>query len=164
MRCFANPSSKRTASLVWPRLFGRSTTCTLTDESGRFELPNSNRQIRLLGAGFLPKFVPGRGHHVIELERSPTLRVRLIDARSGEPIDKGEVFVVYASAAKKGPFPTNRAGVRVTRVLKPGDVRVLGRAEGFEESQPRAVTLKPGEETEVVLELTPQDQPKTPDP
>ena len=90
------------------------------------------------------------------LKRSPTLTVRLLDDSNGEPIERGEVFVIYSSATMKGPFPTNRAGVKISRVLQSGDVRVIGKAQGYEESQPQALTLEPGKESEVALRLRPK--------
>jgi len=130
--------------------------CTNPQKDGFFEMPDSKAMtLRVSLAGYYPETVPAQGQHLIVLKRSPTLTVRLIDAASGEPIDSGEVFVVYPSAAKKGPFPTNRAGVKIARILDPGEVRLIGRAEGYEESEPKPVTLVVGQEIEADLELRP---------
>ena len=112
--------------------------------------------IRASAEGYFPETVPALGHQTIVLERSPTLTVRLLDDSNGEPIDSGEVFVIYSSATMKGPFPTNRTGVKISRVLQPGDVRLIGKADGYEESKPQAVTLEPGEQSEVSLRLRPK--------
>ena len=78
--------------------------------------------------------------------------MRLVDA-DGEPIDEGEVWIIYPTATRKGPFPVNRAGVRISRLLEPGEVRVIGQAEGYEDSVPVAVELEPGKESEATVTL-----------
>jgi hypothetical protein len=131
--------------------------CVETDTEGRFEVIDSaSMKVRVSAPGFFPQTVAATGHHEIVLERSPSLRVRLVDATTQEPIDEGEVFVIYPSARRKGPFPANRNGVLITRVLDPGQIRVIGRAEGYEESEAVAVELERGQESEATLELEPR--------
>jgi hypothetical protein len=131
--------------------------CVGSDARGHFEIVDSDvNQLRVSVEGYFPKTVPASGHHAIVLVRSPTLLVHLVDASSREPLDKGEVFVIYPSAKKKGPFPANRAGVRIARVLPAGEVRLIAHAEGYAPSEPFAVMLKPGMETEATLELRPE--------
>lgn len=133
--------------------------CVQPQEDGTFELPDSKHMdLRVTLEGHYPEIVPAQGKHLVVLRHSPTLFVRLRDATNGEAIDSGEVFVVYPSAVKKGPFPTNKAGVRIGRILDPGEVFLLGRAQGYEESDPKPATLVPGEETTVDLELQPVDK------
>jgi hypothetical protein len=136
--------------------------CVSTDGAGGFELFDAEyMSIRIGAAGYFPQVVEAQGHQEIVLERSPTLTVRLIDASSRKPIDSGEVFVVYPSAKKKGPFPTNRAGVRITRILQPGEVRLIARADGYEDSDPYRIELERGGESEATLELRPKpEQPE----
>ncbi len=131
--------------------------CANPTKTGTFLLPDSRHMmIRASAEGYFPETVPALGHQTIVLKRSPTLTVRLLDDSNGEPIEVGEVFVIYPSATMKGPFPTNRSGVKISRVLQPGDVRLIGKADGYEESKPQAVTLEPGEESEVSLRLRPK--------
>ncbi len=131
--------------------------CANPTETGTFKLPDSRHMmIRASAEGYFPETVPALGHQTIVLKRSPTLTVRLLDDSNDEPIDSGEVFVIYSSATMKGPFPTNRSGVKISRVLQPGDVRLIGKADGYFESKPQAVTLEPGEESEVSLRLRPK--------
>ena len=131
--------------------------CTNPTKTGTFMLPDSRHMmIRASADGYFPETVPALGHQTIVLKRSPTLTVQLIDDSNGEPIDSGEVFVIYSSATMKGPFPTNRTGVKISRVLQPGDVRLIGKADGYEESKPQVVTLEPGKESEVSLRLRPK--------
>lgn len=128
--------------------------CGLAGENGEFDIPDSTAMpMRVTAEGYLSAIAPCAGYQRVTLKRAPALFARVVDAATGEPIEKSEVVVVYSSSETKGPFPANRAGVRVQRVLKPGDVRVIGRAEGYEPSAPEAVTLKPGEEAEVLLKL-----------
>jgi hypothetical protein len=128
--------------------------CVGSDARGHFEIVDSEvNELRVSAVGYFPETVPASGHHAIVLERSPTLLVRLVDAETRRPLAKGEVFVIYPSAKKKGPFPTNRAGVRIARVLQPGDVRLIAHAEGYAPSEPVALTLDPGKESEATLEL-----------
>ena len=131
--------------------------CTNPSKTGTFFLPDSTHMmIRASAVGYYPETVAALGHHAIVLKPSPTLTVRLLDDSNGEPIEVGEVFVIYPSATMKGPFPTNRSGVKISRVLQPGEVRLIGKADGYEESKPQAVTLEPGEEREVSLRLRPK--------
>ncbi len=131
--------------------------CSNPTKAGTFELPDSQRmQLRVGAEGYFSQVVPARGHQAIVLLRSPTLTVRLLDDSTGEAIDSGEVFVIYSSATMKGPFPANRAGVKISRILRSGEVRLIGKAEGYEESKPQAVTLDPGKESEVSLRLVPK--------
>ena len=44
-----------------------------------------------------------------------------------ERIEKGQVLVSYPSGKERGPFPANRAGVRIRRGLLPGEIRVVFR-------------------------------------
>jgi hypothetical protein len=130
--------------------------CVGSDARGHFEIVDSNvNQLRVSAEGYFPEMVPASGHHAIVLERSPTLLVHLVDASSREPLEKGEVFVIYPSARKKGPFPVNRAGVRIARVLPAGEVRLIAHAEGYAPSAPFAVTLERGKESEATLALKP---------
>jgi hypothetical protein len=128
--------------------------CIETDENGYFDVVSTDEMpIRISATGFFPQQREAQGHHEVVLLRSPTLVVRLVEASSGEPIDAGEVYVVYPTATKKGPFPTNRSGVRIARLLDPGEVRVIARAKGFEDSDPQKVELEPGKESEATLRL-----------
>jgi hypothetical protein len=130
--------------------------CVLTDAGGAFELPDSELGIVVVDSReHLPGFAPAEGHHSFRLVESPQLLVHLIDAVSGEPIVGGEVHVLFPSAIRRGPFPTGRGGVRISRLLEPGEIRVLARAEGYEDPVPRAVRLEAGEETQVTIRMEP---------
>ena len=131
--------------------------CGNPSKTGTFLLPDSKRlMIRASADGYFSQTVPALGHQAIVLERSPTLTVRLLDDTNGEAIESGEVFVIYSSATMKGPFPTNRAGVKISRILRSGEVRLIGKADGYEQSEPQAVILEPGKASEVSLRLIPK--------
>ena len=132
--------------------------CEDTDARGKFELPTrADLSIRVMVKDYLPVIRPAEGNHRIKMTRSPVLFVRLVDAVSGKAIENGEILVVYPTSVKKGPFPVGRAGVRITRVLRPGDVRILVDAKGYRESMPRPVVLEAGLESELIIELVPVD-------
>ena len=129
--------------------------CVTSNVDGSFEVPDSSAlTLRVKATGYYAQILPAAGHHEIVLERSPTLTVRLVDAATGEPIESGEVFIVYPSARQKGPFPVNRAGVRIARILELGEVQLLATAEGYTLDKPQRVELERGKQTEVTLKLT----------
>jgi hypothetical protein len=105
--------------------------------------------------GFLPVKTPKADavDAPVVLDASPSLLVRLVAAASGEPIGEGKVWVVYPTGREIGPFPVNRAGVRVQRVLAPGKARLRVEAPGYASGRPREIELVGGEETSVELEL-----------
>ena len=90
--------------------------CVKTDANGAFELPDSRRGIVVVDSrDHLPAFAPADGHHRFRLVEAPQLLVHLVDDVTGEPIIGGEVYVLFSSAIKRGPFPTGRGGVRISR-------------------------------------------------
>ena len=130
--------------------------CVSSGKDGEFEIPDSTENyIRIAAKGYFPETVDAKGHHEIMLRQSPTLVVRLFDRTTGEPVDAGELMVIYPSAVQRGPFPFNRNGVKISRVLEPGEVRLLATAEGYKASKPKAVTLEAGETVETSLKLEP---------
>lgn len=132
--------------------------CVESDERGRFDIMDSEENtLRIAADGFFPESTPATGHHVVTLRQSPSLFVLVVDAATEEPLDESEVFVVYPSAKRMGPFPARQAGVRILRILEPGVVRVIAKAGGYEEGSPVEVTLEPGEASEVVLKLRKPD-------
>jgi len=134
--------------------------CSALDEQGRFKLPDSRPdRMRIVAEGYLPRVVSAvmrSGPWV--LDRASTLRVHLRDARTGEPVGEGEVDVLYASGRRRGPFPANRAGVRV-RTMDPGVVHLTASAAGYRESAPLERTLVAGETLEVFIDLDPLGDP-----
>lgn len=131
--------------------------CSQTDETGYFSLPDSEQDsLRIVADEYLPREVPGTAVVApIVLELAPSLWVHLLDGASGKPLAEGEVSVVYSSGHAQGPFPVNASGVRVRRVLKPGEVRIVATVPGYVQDAPLPTELESGKETEVTLELRP---------
>jgi hypothetical protein len=128
--------------------------CARTSDAGFFELPDSRLDtLRLSADGFLPKFVRAveRDEPVV-LERAAILVARVRDAKTKEPLDAGDLLVVYPSGVREGPFPFNANGVRV-KTMQPGAVRIVARAVGYVDSEPQALELVAGKETETRLDL-----------
>jgi hypothetical protein len=135
--------------------------CATTDESGWFELPDSRLDtLRYFAEGYLPKLLPAveRDKPVV-LGRAATLRARVYDAKSGQPVAAGEVEVVYPTGQSPGPFPFNPNGVRV-QTLRPGTVRLVARAVSYAPMEPVSLELIAGKENEVRLELVPVSPPE----
>jgi hypothetical protein len=132
--------------------------CSETNDKGRFELPGSLQDgIRVVADDYLPRTIlVAEATTPVVLERSPTLLVKLVDASNGKPISEGQVSVVYSSGQFHGPFPVNASGVRIRRVLRPGEARMLVVAAGYRQPQPQPIDLVPGKETEVSIELQPE--------
>ena len=128
--------------------------CVNTDDHGAFEILESDIDtIQISAPGFFPEQRSNAGFQTVTLRHSPALMVRVLDGATGKPLEQSEVWVVYPSAKKKGPFPSRGKGVRILRILDAGDVRVFGTADGYEDSAPVDVKLEPGKESQVVLEL-----------
>jgi hypothetical protein len=137
---------------------GAELFCSETDAQGRFELPDSEVElIRVSSRDSYTVTRPAKDalQGPIVLVAAPQLLVRLVRAGTREPIAEGEVLVAYPAGRQVGPFRANASGVRVRRVLDPGEARVVGRAPGFLDSPPHVVTLAGGTVTELTLELEP---------
>jgi hypothetical protein len=140
-------------------LHGAEGLCVESDAEGRYELPDSEvERIRIFHSGFLPEVRPAATYEdPIVLNHAAVLRARLRDANSKAPIAEGQITVIYLTGRSRGPLPCNAAGVHV-KTLWPGEVRIVGRAEGYLHEDPPTVRLEAAEETEVVLDLTPLAQ------
>jgi hypothetical protein len=128
--------------------------CTLTDDAGYFDLPDTTVPwARVSAAGFLPRQVAAVEHEApIALDRAAVLLVRLVDGATGAAIPAGHVYLIDSSGQKKGPLPANAAGVRVSS-LEPGEVVVQGAAPGHSDRKSGTIRLQAGEEKEIVLKL-----------
>jgi hypothetical protein len=133
---------------------GTEGLCTETDASGWYRLPDSEVPgVRIRAAGFLPRTVAAVDQEaVIVLERSAAVLVKLVDEATGEPVGEGKVTFTNPSGRKVGPFPANRAGVRVSTMV-PGRFVPVAAAPGYAEASGAEVDLVAGEETEIVLRL-----------
>ncbi len=88
------------------------------------------------------------------------LWVRLVNA-ADEPIGGGEVFLIFPSGKRQGPFPVNDQGVRI-RTLPLGRYRVLVSAKDLVQERSLAVDVAAGEETEAAVRMVaPPTPPKS---
>ena len=92
------------------------------------------------------------------LHRAARLRVTVVDARTGEPIDASEVALFYPTGAGKGPVPVSASGA-ILGALPPGEVIVVARAIGYLEGRSAGIKLEGGVERETVLKLEPAPPP-----
>lgn len=133
---------------------GRDGLCATTDGDGAYNLPDSDvPAIRISKKGYLPSTVANVPQESpIVLEIAAVLFVRLVDVETRVAIPKGEVWFSYPSGERKGPLPCNSKGVRISTV-RPGEVVVSARAEGYLETRTSPTRLTGGRETEVVVAL-----------
>jgi hypothetical protein len=135
----------------------REQSCGFGGLDGRYTAEKGGLDtIRIMADGFLPatlSIVAQQGPVV--LQRAPTLWVRLIDDTTEQAIAEGQVFVAYPNGRRKGPFPSNRAGVRIRRVLEPGEVLVVAEVAGYRQEGQAKVELVGGVETRLDIRMVP---------
>jgi len=139
---------------------GTEQLCVSSDENGKWVLPQSRVDtIRLTLGGYLPKNIAGGDHpEPMILELAATLLVKLEDI-SGEPIEEGEIEVVYSSGERIGPFPISRASGTRIRTLQPGPVVIIARSVGYTDGSASESELQGGEETVAIVRLKPAGAP-----
>jgi hypothetical protein len=133
---------------------GAEVLCDATDVEGRYALPASEAvSVRIAASGYMPINVAAVSQaSPVVLERAASLKVRVVDAVTGEGLAASEVTLVYSGGRQFGPFPANQAGLSLP-TLPPGEVRAVGRAEGYAETTGETVTLVRGRKTELRLAL-----------
>jgi len=139
--------------------------CTTTDENGEFDLVDTDvTRMRVSAQDFQPKYLPAvTQEKPIVLRRAAWIHVRLVDAATGEPVASGKVTLTYPSGLRKGPFPVNRAGVRVGH-LPAGEVVVSVEADGYRPADGPSAKLVAGEESAVTVQLEPlEESPDNPE-
>jgi hypothetical protein len=127
--------------------------CSQSDEAGYWNLPDSRLdRIRVVLRGYLPQDLPAIDRdQPITLQLAATLRVRVLDAATGEPLDRATGEVVYPSG-RKLEFVTNRAGA-ILNTLDPGRATIKSLADGYLPGDPQRVRLVGGEETKIEIRL-----------
>ena len=133
--------------------------CVSSDENGNWELPQSRIDtIRLTLDGYLPKKTSGGEHpEPVILEFAATLLVKLEDA-SGEPVESGQIQVIYSSGKRIGPFPISRASGTRIRSLLPGPIVIVARSLDYAEGR-ASEELRAGEETVAIVQLKLAEDP-----
>ena len=141
---------------------GTDGLCVATDMHGRFTLPATEiRNVQITADGYLPHLLAKdpKGGQVVMAEAG-ALWVRLVNA-ADEPIGSGEVFLIFPSGKRQGPFPVNDQGVRI-RTLPLGRYRVLASAQDLVQERSLAVDVAAGKETEAAVRMVaPPTPPKS---
>lgn len=130
--------------------------CAETNDEGRFGLGTGEiARLRFVAEDFLPRDIElGDLPDPVVMKRAPSLMVRVVEAGSKKPVGGGEIYVVYSTGVRRGPFPFNQAGLRVRRALEPGEVKLVVELKGYEVvTSPDGLRLQEGRETEVLLEV-----------
>jgi len=133
--------------------------CSTTDENGNFDLVDTEvSRMRVSAQDYQPKYMPAvTQEKPIVLRRAAWIHVRLVDSATGEPVATGKVTLTYPSGVRKGPFPVNRAGVRVGH-LPAGEVVVTVEADGYRHAEGRSASLVAGEESAMTVQLEPLEE------
>jgi hypothetical protein len=130
--------------------------CVLSDEKGRFLLPESRvDRYRVVADGFIGRVVPTKDHaSVLVLDRAAVLAIRIENTAGGENPVEAEVFLILPNGQRQGPFPGNSAGLDL-QPLPPGVYGVLIRADGFSQDRGVTVTVEAGSRQEVTVRVSP---------
>jgi hypothetical protein len=134
--------------------------CVETDDAGDFTLPDSiTDEIMVTAEGHIPITLQTiTVREPIVLKQAASLRVRLVSADTGDTgdtndaLDHGELFLIFPSGKRQGPFPVGSAGVIINR-LAPGRYRLLGSVDGFVQHVAVSADLLGGEQTESEIPL-----------
>ena len=89
----------------------------------------------------------------IVLSEAARLWAHLKDSSRGVAIE-GQIFLVFPTGRREGPFPVNDEGVRI-RTLEPGVYRLVGQVPGYTQQRAVSLTLEAGKETEAEVLLAP---------
>lgn len=133
---------------------GAEGLCAVTDEAGFYGLPDSSVPwVRITAKGFLVKQVSAVDQEApVPLDRAAAILVKLVDRATGAAIPKGKIFVIDSSGRKRGPLPSNAAGVHVSSLV-PGEFVVQAQAPGHADARSETIRLQGGEDREIVLKL-----------
>jgi len=135
--------------------------CVETDEKGVYDLPRSNvTTLRLQASGYQTKFVRvTEDSGPIVLEQAASIWVRVRDTATGRTVPESEVFLVFPSGRREGPLPANDKGVKI-RTLVPGTYSVLAHADGYTQVKAVSVSLDPGSDEWIDVEMKREAKPK----
>jgi len=128
--------------------------CVETDDAGDFTLPDSiTDEIMVTAEGHIPITLQAiTVREPIVLKQAASLRVRLVSLDTDDTLDQGELWLIFPSGKRQGPFPVGLAGVLINR-LAPGRYRLLGSVDGFVQHVAVSVDLIGGELAESEIRL-----------
>jgi hypothetical protein len=130
--------------------------CVSVDTNGAYRIEKPKRLVLVARAkGFVPitiEAVPLAAPVV--LARAATLKVSVVDAKSGVPLSAGKVTINRPNGHRIGEFVRfNKAGVRISS-LTPGPVFVQAEADGYAPGGPVTIELVSGEERAVTVRMS----------
>lgn len=136
--------------------------CANADAKGAFSLPDApHTGIRIQARGFqmlvLPPEIPDEP---FVMERAATLKLQVVDAESGAPVETSEAFILDVDGRKRGPAPVNRHGLKLG-TLKPGLIRIEVVADGYTQKSLGQAMLIKGKTADVVVKLHRDPKPET---
>ncbi|MBL8899250.1 MAG: carboxypeptidase regulatory-like domain-containing protein [Planctomycetes bacterium] len=151
---------------LWVQLDGGEVAFA-ADATGAFALelpPASEIALIVRAEGFLPaRFaaLPFEGERELALDRSLTLRGRVVDAAEGEPIAGAELVALRVAATSgvprsSEPVQSDRSGMFAIEGLGPGDFELRARANGFAPARLERVALRRGNDEEIAVALQPE--------
>ena len=139
---------------------GKRVDCASTDAKGYYRLEKPTMPNVLIQApGFKAEGVlAAPQNQPIVLRRAVGLMVRVVDAETGKPIEKGTITFHLPSGRSVGSeVPFNRSGVKVSN-MSAGETMIRARAEGYTSGDPVVVNLTPGPQQDVVVKLRKEKQ------
>jgi hypothetical protein len=134
---------------------GQRVDCVSTDAQGFYRLENPTLPNLLVQApGFKAEAVlAAPQNQPVVLRRAVALTVRVVDAQTGQPIEKGTVTFHLPSGKNVGSeVPFNRSGVKVSN-MSAGETMIRAHADGYVSGDPVVVNLTPGKPHDVVVKL-----------
>lgn len=135
--------------------------CVETNEQGVYDLPvSSMTTLRLQSSGYQTQVIrTGKGSGPIVLERAAAIWVRVRDGATGRTVPESEIFLVFPSGRREGPLPANDKGVKI-RTLVPGRYGVLAHADGYTQVKAVSVSLEPGSDEWIDVEMKRDPKPR----
>jgi hypothetical protein len=130
--------------------------CVPVDANGAYRMEKPRRATLVVRAkGFVPATVDAAPLAVpVTLQPAATLKVLVVDAKTGLPLESGKVTIHAPTGYRFGEFvPFNKAGVRIS-TLPPGVVFVRAEAGGYAPGGPVTVELVAGAERAVTVPMS----------
>ena len=139
---------------------GLEVYCATSGENGRFVLPEAPAPtLRIQARGFQKLEIPAAAtDKPYVMKRAATLLLHVVDAATGEPLEKAEAWLRRVDGTRRGPAPVNRHGLRLG-TLDPGFVQIEVAAAGYVQERPGEAMLVGGKTIETTIRLQPAGAP-----